>query len=61
MWWEEIQGVRCVPPSELGKIENLLCVTYVKNDVEIRKQLRQLGIRNIINVYDIYNLFERED
>lgn len=38
----------------------MLVVTYVKNDTDIQKQLKQMGIKNIINVYEIYNLFEKE-
>lgn len=38
----------------------MLVVTYVKNDTDIQKQLKQMGIKNIINVYEINNLFEKE-
>ncbi len=58
-WGQEIRGIRCVSPSELAGMENVLVVTYVKNDTDIQKQLKQMGIKNIINVYEIYNLFEK--
>ncbi len=59
-WGQEIRGIRCVSPSELADMENVLVVTYVKNDTDIQKQLKQMGIKNIINVYEINNLFEKE-
>ena len=56
LWGERIHGIKCIPPEELKGIDKLTVVTYVTNDGEIRKQLRKLGIENIINAYEIFNL-----
>lgn len=43
---------------DLVKVDNLSVITYVKNDEEIQRQLKELGITNIIHIYDIFNLFD---
>ena len=54
-WNTYINGVKCLPPVELQNMDNLLVITYVKNDEMIVKQLKELGIENIINIYEIFN------
>ncbi len=59
-WGKEIRGVKCISPNELKNRENMLVITYVRDDSDIKKQLQQLGIKKIVNVYEIYNLLEKE-
>lgn len=54
-WGTYIHGVRCVAPEELCGKEGLLVITYVKNDAAIQRQLKDMGIMNIVNIYDIFN------
>lgn len=53
---QEYRGIECVSPDELLKMEDLLIVTYVTDDTEIRKQLVNKGLNNIINIFDIFDL-----
>lgn len=46
-----------IEPEKLKNIEDLLVITYVKDDTQIREQLKQEGIEEIYNVYEIYNMF----
>lgn len=55
-WGHTIRNIPCVPPEQLIKIQNLLVITYVTDDREIRKVLKPLGLHTIINIYDIFNL-----
>lgn len=57
LWGTTIHGIKCVSPKELTKYDDLTVVTYVTNDDSIKKQLSELGIENIINIYDVFNLF----
>ena len=59
-WNTEICGIPCVPPEKLQKEDTLLVVTYVKDDNAIREQLNSMGVTNIINIYDIYNMRDIE-
>lgn len=56
LWGKNIHGIKCVAPEELRRFDNLTVVTYVTNDSSIQQQLRELGIKNIINIFEIYNL-----
>lgn len=56
-WGKEVcGGAICVAPNQLWEIEDLLIITYVKNDQEIRNDLRELNA-DFINIYEIFNLF----
>jgi hypothetical protein len=50
-------GINFIRPQELGKLEDLLVVIYVKDTVSIRKQLDDMGINNYVDIEEIYNLF----
>lgn len=54
-WGKKIGGIECIPPDELTKFEDLLVVVYVKDGAKIIHQLKQLGIWNVISVYEIFN------
>lgn len=58
-WGKVINDLKCISPNELLDIydENTLVVTYVKNDYDIIKQLKNMGINNIVNIYSIFNIF----
>ena len=60
-WNTYINGIKCIPPNKLKNIENLLVITYVKNDEMIVKQLNEFGIDNIINIYEIFNARDISD
>lgn len=47
-----------VEPENLKSYEDLVVVTYVTNDHEIKKQLRNMGIHKILNIYEIFNIFD---
>lgn len=49
-------GLKAVSPDKLKDIEDLLVVTYVKDDKAIQAQLNEMGITNYVNIYDIYNV-----
>lgn len=55
-WNQTIRGISCVAPNELPGIKGLLVITYVNDDKEIRKSLNKIGITNIININEIFDL-----
>lgn len=62
---KEINGIPVISPEELYLIyknstnkENVFVITWVKNDIEIRANLLKIGITNICNAYEIFNLFD---
>lgn len=56
-WWDQtIRGVHVYPPNKLGELQNLLVVTYVNDDAAIKQDLEHRGIKNILNINDIFNL-----
>lgn len=46
--------MKVVTSEVLADMKGLLVLTYVSNDVAIRNQLAQIGISNVIHVYDIF-------
>ncbi|MCM1232508.1 MAG: SPASM domain-containing protein [Ruminococcus flavefaciens] len=53
---DTVPGMKVIEPDKLKSIDDLLIVTYVKEDREIRTQLTEMGLTNCINIYDIYKL-----
>lgn len=51
-----INGVKCVAPSQLIEYSNLLVVLFVKDCNAIISQLNKLGINNIITINEVFNL-----
>ena len=51
-----VGGLRFIKPSDLKNVKDLCIVTYVAHDDEIVKQLNEMGIKDIVNIYDIFNL-----
>jgi hypothetical protein len=51
-------NIKFVAPNDLRNYERLLIISYVKNFQALHKQLNDMGFYNIINIYDIYNLFD---
>lgn len=49
-------GVPCVAPYELPNIKGLLVITYVNDDKEIRRSLNEIGVTNIVNINEIFDL-----
>ena len=49
IWNTRINDITCIEPSQLSEYNNLLVVTFVKNDFAIRNRLKNLGITNIID------------
>lgn len=51
-----INGIKCVNPSELNRYDNLIVVIFVKNSDEIISQLAGLGIDNCISINEVYSI-----
>lgn len=56
LWGTEIGGVRCITPEELRRLDNALVVTHMADDKSVRKQLKKMGIENIVNIKEIYGM-----
>lgn len=54
-WDKEVLGVLCINPKRLREYEDLLIITYVQNDLEIRKDLKDIDA-TFINIYEIFDL-----
>lgn len=54
-WDKEVSGVMCISPNHLSEYEDLLIITYVQNDLEIRKDLKDINA-TFINIYEIFDL-----
>lgn len=59
IWNTRINDITCIEPSQLSEYNNLLVVTFVKNDFAIRNRLKNLGITNIISIMEIYDAINR--
>ena len=58
-WEKEYGEIACIPPNKLKEYEDLLVITYVKNDDLIVNQLRDnLDIYNVINIDEFYHIFD---
>ena len=57
-WGKEFGGIFCVAPDNLRNYDGLLVVTWVREDGEIKESLKQKGISNVINAYEIFNVFD---
>lgn len=51
--------MKVVTSEVLADMKGLLVLTYVSNDVAIRNQLAQIGISNVIHVYDFFYVQDR--
>lgn len=56
LWGKIIDGVRCISPMELSGLSNPLIITHISDDTAVRQQLNDLGIKNIVNIKDIYRM-----
>ncbi len=56
LWGKVIDGRPCIPPAELIRLNNPLIITHVADDRAIRRQLKDMGIKNIVNIKDIYRM-----
>lgn len=58
-WGQQIHGITCIEPKKLEEYEDLLIITFVKNDEELKTYIEQeLGLTNVINIFDIYNALD---
>lgn len=57
-WNRIINGKLCVEPNKLRFYEDLLIITFVRNDVEMIAQFKEIGLTNYLSIYDIYNMFD---
>lgn len=55
LWSIDSGEMQKILPEELQSLDDLLVVTYVKESQAIEKQLQEMNISNIVNIYDIYN------
>ena len=53
LYGTKIMGIPVVPKEQLVEYEGLLVIIYVKNDAVIKRDLKQSGVENIINISDI--------
>lgn len=53
-WGKVIDRHPCISPAELSKLHDPLIITHVADDGEIRQQLKNIGIKKIINIKDIF-------
>lgn len=60
LWGREIDGIKCISPKELSTLDNLLVVTHISDDESVRRQLREIGVKNIINIKEIYKMLQEE-
>ena len=56
LWGKEIEGIRCISPSQLKEFDKLLVVTHMADDREVRQQLKGMGIEKIVNIKEIYKI-----
>lgn len=54
-WGRMIDGCLIVPPNKLAELEGLLVITYIKDNQEVCRQLQDMGITNILSIYDIFS------
>ena len=54
LWGKSFYGIICVQPEELKKYKDILIVVFVKNGEDIKKQLNEMGLHNIILMKDVY-------
>lgn len=57
LWGKEIDGIRCISPKELYGLEELTVVMHIKDDTLVRQQLLSEGIKNIVNIQELYDYF----
>lgn len=55
-WGKKINNINCISPELLNNMKNLLVVLHIKDDNLVREQLKEKGIRNVINIQEIYNI-----
>lgn len=53
-----LYGLKFVEPKKLKYYDDLVVVTYVMDDSEIKQQLNNMGIHKIVNIYEIFNIFD---
>ncbi len=51
-------GLKFVEPEKLKYYDDLVVVTYVTDDAEIKLQLNNMGIQKIVNIYEIFNVLD---
>lgn len=57
MWGQMFFGIKCVSPTELSKLSDVLVVTFISDDLNVRKQFKNMGVNNILNINKLYSLF----
>jgi hypothetical protein len=57
LWGKTIDGIKCISPEELSRLDNVLVITHVSADKEIREQLKNYGIKKIVNIRELYQRF----
>jgi len=52
----EYNGVLCIPPGKLIEFDELLVISFVKQYQDIHRQLADMGIQNVMSIFDIVNI-----
>lgn len=53
-----IGGCLCVDLAQMPQKEDILVITCVYDDSEIQKELHELGIKNVLSIFDLNNMFD---
>lgn len=57
LWGKVFNGVECLSPNTLDNLSKVLVITCMSNDTDVRKQLAEKGITNVINIMNLYKNF----
>ncbi|WP_271811975.1 radical SAM/SPASM domain-containing protein [Clostridium beijerinckii] len=58
-WGESVNGIKVVSPNELLEYEDLLIITFMKNDKEVVLQLEKMGIKNCLKAETLFKFFSK--
>lgn len=50
---KEFEGLLCIPPEKIKEYPNVAVVMFVNSTLEIERQLKSLGINNIIDIKEL--------
>ena len=59
-WGKTFGGISCISPQELSEKKDVLIIICIVDDVDVKTYLHSLGMKKVINIFDIYNMFDGE-
>lgn len=57
LWGKSFYGIECIEPIQIKDLSNPLVVTSITDDTQVRKQFNDIGVKNIINIMELYDVF----